>query len=200
MLHLELTNAVAAARGAENIVEGAFLTGDREKTNVAADNLPRTVAVHVLGPGVPGSDDSFQVLTDNGVVGRFHDGREPANLFLGAPAFGDVKKSDDGSDVFAIAYHWIGPVLGGKRCSVSFPKYVRLAVKRIARFQTQMNWTFFDGIRSAVLTAVVHQLVHVSANQFRGMVVAEHAGTRGVAERAIAVAIVCEDSFRGGIE
>jgi hypothetical protein len=69
VLHFELTEAVAAAGGAENVFECRFLAGNGEKTDMAADGLCRTVAVHVLCTGVPGSHDSFQVFTDDGIVG-----------------------------------------------------------------------------------------------------------------------------------
>jgi hypothetical protein len=70
----------------------------------------------------------------------------------------------------------------------------------LAALKTYINGALLDRIGPAVRPCVMFQRVHIFPEQFRRVVVSEHAHRRRIAEKASTFGIATKDPLRGGIE
>src|SRR5205085_12648061 len=87
---LVVGDAAPGGRRREEFTDLGVEAGGGDHADVAADDRRRGVAVGLLRAQVPTRDPAVQRLADDGVVGRFDDGRELRPGLLGALEPGDV--------------------------------------------------------------------------------------------------------------
>src|SRR5260370_30487082 len=64
---------------------------------MAPDHAGCRAPEQALGGGIPSRDHTVQLLRDNGVIGRIHDGRKPQGFLLSPPALGNIAADSRGS-------------------------------------------------------------------------------------------------------
>ena len=98
-----------------------------QEGKVAAQRFGRRVPEHALGGGIPIRDHTVQLLRDNGVIGRIHDGRKPKRFLLRFFSGADIAKHEHHADQrslgsanrgSAIVNRHLSAVAGDERCVI----------------------------------------------------------------------------------
>ena len=121
-------------------------------------------------------------------------------FFLSAFAGGDIDKRDHRTQPPSVSAYRVGPVFGRKAGAIGTPEHLVVHMRPYAPLKRSVNGAVVHRIRRAVRPGVVHQLVHVFAQQVAGVGVSQQAGTGRIAEGAAAVEINAVNRLGRGIE
>ena len=126
-------------------------------------------------------------------------GERRAQLLVGLPALGDVAEHDHGADqAAAIADRGRG-VFDEEACAVLAPEHLAVDLMHGAVAEGGVDRAMDRRIMRAVGMGVMHDRMHVLADQFLGLP-AQHAFGRRIDEGGLAVGIDAVDAFAGGAQ
>ena len=124
----------------------------------------------------------------------------PLKRLLVPLALRDVDERYNRPDDPALGSNRIRPVFGREARPVRPPENFVIEVRIAALLEGLEDPTFVNGKRRAVGAVVVDQVVHVAAQQFAGVLVAQHSDAGGVAESAVSLDVQTVDRLRGRIQ
>src|SRR5262249_8731852 len=108
-----MVHPLAVSDPLQDLDDVLALLGRLQDGDVPADDLVGGVAEDLLGAPVPARDDAIEGLGDDGIVGRFDDGREHLPEFLGPlPPGAAAEDAGDrrGLAGFALDVHLVAPL------------------------------------------------------------------------------------------
>ncbi len=149
---LKLFDTFSAGDPREDTGHFVVLFGAGDHRRGAADNLVCRVAENPLSASVPAGKHSGEILADDGVLRRFHDGCKPARHLFSASPFGDIAEHQHGAlNGAAGVANWGGAVVDGNFAAVS-PDQQRVICQSHNRALTQHfdYRTFHSGSRKLV--------------------------------------------------
>ncbi len=123
-----------------------------------------------------------------------------AQLFLDATPVADVDECDHATHQLAVTLHRVRPVLGRKGLAIRAEHHLIIDVRPLVLPKRLVDAALLDRVRLPVGPGVVHQVVHVLAQQLVDAVVAQQPGAGGVGERAVAVQIDPVDPLTRRVE
>ena len=126
-------------------------------------------------------------------------GERRAQLFVGLAALADVAEHDDGADDDAAVTDRGRGVFDEEPAAVLAPEHLAIDLMHGAVAERGVDRAIIVGIVPPVMMGVMHDRVHVLADQFFGRP-AQHPLGRRIDEGGLAVGIDAVDAFAGGAQ
>src|SRR6202012_3865592 len=96
---LKVVHALAALDAGNNFRLFTATVGGDDKSDVLADGFVGCIAKQPFRAFVPTGDDTIQILADNRVIGRIHNGSEQASGAFSSVANGNVAGDTEMNDL-----------------------------------------------------------------------------------------------------
>ena len=123
-----------------------------------------------------------------------------SQLGLNPPALRDIDERDDAADEFPVPLNRVRPVLGRERVAVRTDHDLVVHVHTFRPEERPVDLALLDGIRLAIRPRVMHERVHVLAEQVRHLLEPEQFAARRIGEGAIAIHISPVDPLAGRVQ